>query len=86
MKNLSEQIYDFYEYVDSFYNINYGVYRLTNTETIISACDDYLMNMNMADVEFDSIDRERVREVLEIRYGCYEFKRKEGGVIKFKED
>ena len=68
MKNLSEQINDFYQYVDSFYNINYGVYRLTNTKTIIAACDDYLFTMDLSEVEFDSIDRERVRDILEIRY------------------
>ena len=72
MKNLSEQIKDFYKYVDSFYNKWYGVYRLTEKETIIAACDDYLFSMDLTEVAFDSIDRERVREVLEKKYGCTE--------------
>lgn len=87
MKNLSEQINDFYQYVDSFYNINYGVYRLTNKKTIIAACDDYLFTMDLSEVAFDSIDRERVRDILEIKYGCQEFKRKNtGGFIHFIKD
>ena len=87
MENLSKQINDFYKYVDSFYNINYGIYKLTTKKTIIAACDDYLFSMHLGEVEFDSIDRERVRDILEIRYGCQEFKRKNtGGFIHFIED
>ena len=59
-----EELKGFIEYCNEFYNINYGLYPVATTEEIESAVGYYLMNPHTWDVQFDSLDREKVREIL----------------------
>jgi hypothetical protein len=42
-----------------------GIYPLTTKKGIIAACNEYLESMPLSDIEFDSVDRERVRLIIE---------------------
>ena len=63
-----QELEEFIYYVDSFYNIHSGIYPIASRETIQEAISIYLYlakTENTADVEFDSIDREQVRAIIE---------------------
>ena len=81
---LSDQLADFVDYVYSFYgDKKEALYPLFNVETdkqvdkvdILSATYDYLHEVNKRNDEHftwgdgDSLDRERVRDILVIAYG-----------------
>ena len=81
---LSDMLTDFTDYVFSFYgDKKEALYPLFNVETdkqvdkkdILSATYDYLNMINERNDEYftwgdgDSLDRERVRDILVIRYG-----------------
>ena len=81
---LSDQLTDFVDYVYSFYgDKKEALYPLFNVETdkqvdkvdILSATYDYLHEVNKRQDEYftwgdgDSLDRERVRDILVIKYG-----------------
>ena len=81
---LSDQLTDFVDYVYSFYgDKKEALYPLFNVETdkqvdkqdILSATYDYLHAINTLNREHftwgdgDSLDRERVRDILVIKYG-----------------
>ena len=81
---LSDQLTDFVDYVYSFYgDKKEALYPLFNVETdkqvdkqdILSATYDYLNMINERNDEYftwgdgDSLDRERVRDILVIKYG-----------------
>lgn len=68
MKNYSREIKEFYEYVNSFYNMTDGIYPIATTERIIEACNQYLESKLLSQIEFDSFDRESVRTILEPDY------------------
>lgn len=55
----------FIEYCNAFYNIQYGVYPLWTADEIQRAVGEYLTNPHGIDIQFDSLDREAVREILE---------------------
>ena len=62
-----DEVIEFIYYVDSFYNIHSGVYPIATRETIQEAISIYLLlaKKENIDVEFDSIDREEIRAIIE---------------------
>ena len=75
---LNDMLTDFVNYVDSFYGLNDPLYPMTYKDTglpltkydILDATEKYLSMCSKTDAEFcswgdgDSIDRERVRDIL----------------------
>lgn len=57
-------IIEFKNYCYEFYNINYGVYPIATNIEIDNAIMKYFFISNYKDIEFDSIDRENVRIIL----------------------
>ena len=74
MKDICEE---FYNYVFSFYNDKDGIYPISGLtkDMIVSATDKYLTSKNCSWGDGDSVDRERVRDIilednrLDINYG-----------------
>jgi lipoprotein NlpI len=58
----------FIEYCNDFYNIKIGVYPIAKRSEIINAIGEYLTEPHPFEIQFDSIDREKVREILEPNY------------------
>ena len=81
--NAHRQINDFVDYVDSFYGLNDPIYPMTYKDTglpltkvdILGATEKYLsmcsepLLPNCTWGDGDSLDRERVRDILVIKYG-----------------
>ena len=75
---LNDMLTDFVDYVDSFYGLNDPIYPMTYKDTglpltkvdILSATYDYLHEVNKRNDDHftwgdgDSLDRERVRDIL----------------------
>ena len=55
----------FQSYVLSFYNDVDGIYPIANKETILKAIDTYMASKPLHEIEYDSIDRENVRSIIE---------------------
>lgn len=68
MRNYSELILEFYTYVWKFYNLDTGIYKIATTERIQEAVNQYLESKPLSQIEFDSIDRELVRKIIEPDY------------------
>jgi hypothetical protein len=69
MKNtFLKDLQEFIEYVNDFYNVEYGLYRLFTSEQIENAIGEYLTEPHDIDIQFDSIDRENVRKILQPEY------------------
>ena len=74
MKDICEE---FYNYVFSFYNDKDGIYPISGLtkDMIVSATDKYLTSKNCSWGDGDSVDREKVRDIilednrLDINYG-----------------
>lgn len=64
LKDLNE----FVQYCNDFYNELYGEYRIASSEQIEAAIGEYLTQPHEYEIQFDSIDREKVREILEPSY------------------
>jgi hypothetical protein len=62
------QLFDFINYVDEFYNLETGIYPIATREQIIEAIGEYMLNQRTLKCEFDSIDREKVRQILQPNY------------------
>jgi len=58
----------FIEYCNDFYNKKTGMYPIASRKEIINAIGEYLTEAHEFDIQFDSIDREKVREILEPNY------------------
>ena len=71
MKNYADKIQSFYEYVYKFYNHEDGLYPLTDMQTIISACNQYLESKPLSEIYFDSFDREEVRMIIDPEYSIF---------------
>jgi hypothetical protein len=69
MKNtFLKDLQEFTDYVNDFYNVEYGLYRLFTAEQIENAIREYLTKPQEIDIVFDSIDRENVRKILQPEY------------------
>ena len=80
---LNDMLTGFVDYVDSFYGLNDPIYPMTYKDTglpltkvdILGAIYDYLHEINTRNSEVftwgdgDSLDRERVRDILVLKYG-----------------
>jgi hypothetical protein len=55
----------FYEYVREFYDEETGIYPIASPQEIRAAINYYLETSKLKSIEFDSVDRERVRYLLE---------------------
>jgi hypothetical protein len=64
LKDLNE----FIQYCNDFYNEYYGEYRIASSEQIEAAIGEYLTEPHEHEIQFDSFDREKVREILEPSY------------------
>jgi hypothetical protein len=62
------QLYDFINYVDEFYNIENGIYPIATRTQIIEAIGEYMLSQRTLKCEFDSIDREKIRQILQPDY------------------
>ena len=58
----------FIEYCNDFYNKKTGMYPIASRKEIINAIGEYLTQPHEYEIQFDSIDREKVREILEPSY------------------
>jgi hypothetical protein len=67
-RSFFEDLKVFNEYCNDFYNINYGIYPIASSEQIEAAIGEYLTEPHSYDIQFDSMDREKVREILEPGY------------------
>jgi len=65
MKNYSKLINEFYQYVWDFYNKKNGVYPIATDKIIQLSVNRYLETTPLRKIEFDSIDREKVRLIIE---------------------
>ena len=65
-----QELEDFTYYVDSFYNIHSGICPIASRETIQEAISIYfyLAKKDNVTIELDSLDRERVRVIIEEIY------------------
>jgi hypothetical protein len=61
----------FIEYCNDFYNIKTGMYPVATKKEIINAIGTYLTEPHELDIQFDSIDRENVRMILEPSYSPF---------------
>ena len=63
MKDICEE---FYNYVFSFYNDKDGIYPINDLtkDMIVSATDKYLTSKNCSWGDGDSVDREKVRDII----------------------
>lgn len=69
MKNtFLKDLQEFIDYVNNFYNVEYGFYRLFTAEQIENAIGEYLTEPHQIEIHFDSIDRENVRKILQPEY------------------
>lgn len=57
-------IISFKNYCYQFYNINNGIYPISTNQEIDNAIMKYFFISNYKDIDFDSIDRENVRIIL----------------------
>lgn len=64
----SKDIKQFIDYCDEFYNINTGIYPIATKEDIKKAIAQFMHKTNGKDIHFDSLDRERVRQILQPNY------------------
>lgn len=71
MRNYDKLIKEFYEYVWSFYNLKTGIYPIATDERIKQAVNEYLESKPLSQIEFDSIDRELVRKIIQPEYELF---------------
>ena len=63
---LIKDIINFTEYVYNFYSLDCGIYPIADKETIDKAIYIYITDPNTNRIDFDSLDRLKVREIIEI--------------------
>ena len=61
----------FIEYCNDFYNIKTGMYPVATKKEIVAAIGEYLTEPHEFEIQFDSIDRENVRMILEPSYSPF---------------
>lgn len=67
-RSFFKDLEEFNQYCNDFYNQYYGLYPIASSEQIEEAIGEYLTQPHPYDIQFDSIDREKVREILEPNY------------------
>ena len=71
MRNYAELIKEFYVYCWQFYNLDTGIYKIATAKRIQEAVNEYLASKPLSKIEFDSIDRELVRKIIEPDYALF---------------
>lgn len=66
--NLINDILEFTAYCNEFYNDKTGIYPIASTEKIAGAIAQYIKQPRKIPLEFDSLDRELVRKILQPNY------------------
>ena len=61
------EIQNFINYVDNFYNEDYGIYPMTSRENIQHAVHQFITQPREVSLFFDSLDREAVKNILHDR-------------------
>jgi len=61
---LITKIQEFVEYCKDFYNDKTGIYPIATNEEIENAVFQFMVNPKVISVDFDSHDREQVREII----------------------
>jgi len=65
----------FTDYVNDFYNENYGLYPIASSEEIDEAIEEYFISVEAGEgIEWgggDSFDRETVRTILDDNYSIF---------------
>ena len=61
---LKKEITEFKRYLSSFYSVNEGIYPIATQEELEEGLNIFLMTTNIEKIEFDSMDREKVRKIL----------------------
>ena len=69
--NFLAELQLFIEYCNDFYNIKSGMYPVATKNEIIAAIGEYLTEPHEFEIQFDSIDRENVRMILEPSYSPF---------------
>ena len=67
-RSFFKDLEEFNQYCNDFYNQYYGLYPIASSEQIEDAIGEYLTEPHPYDIQFDSIDREKVREILQPGY------------------
>jgi len=70
-RSFFKDLEEFNQYCNDFYNEYYGVYRIASSEQIEAAIGEYLTEPHPFEIQFDSIDRENVRMILEPSYSPF---------------
>ena len=65
---LLEEIEEFQRHCVAMYNDQNGIYEIATAEQILQAVDVYLRKTPLSEVKFDSVDRERVRQIIQPSY------------------
>ena len=63
-KILNSDINEFQKYCIEFYHIKFGIYPIATPKQIKEAIKVFLMLNDFNSIEFDSVDREKVRTIL----------------------
>jgi hypothetical protein len=64
---LAESIQFFQGYCLDFYNNKTGIYPIASESEVIEAVNQYLTDRRLGEIYFDSIDREAVRKIIEVK-------------------
>jgi hypothetical protein len=70
-RSFFKDLENFNQYCNDFYNEYYGVYPIASSVQIEAAIGEFLTQPHEYDIQFDSIDREKVREILEPSYSPF---------------
>ena len=65
MKDYAILIHKFYNYVSDFYSTKYGIYPMAPEAIIQLSVNNYLEKTPLREIEFDSVDREKVKDIIE---------------------
>ena len=63
-KILNSDIKEFEKYCVDFYHIKYGIYPIATPKQIREAIKVFLLLNDFSNIELDTIDREKVRTIL----------------------
>ena len=67
-KELHAEIKYFENYCNEFYNSKTGIYPIATKQEIKDAIKIYFLTNDFSNIEFDSLDREKVRLILDKNY------------------
>lgn len=66
--DLFREITNFIDYCNDFYSLETGIYPIATKKDIETACIKYILQAKNNNLEFDSLDREKVRTILQPDY------------------